>query len=70
MIFKIILPNEFWLKYKTPGALVDEVCWVDDPLFLNSIDSKNQWDIRNNKKLYWPSKNPLMAIKHFLNNVI
>ena len=69
-IFFIILPNEFWLKFPTPSKLVDEVGFVDEALHLNFSDTKNQWDVRNNKKLYWPSKNPIFYIIQFvLNNI-
>ena len=61
-IFSIILPNQFWEKFPTPSKLVDEVGFVDEALHLNFSDTKNQWDVRNNTKLYWPSLNPLFYV--------
>ena len=61
-VFGIILPDNFHKLYPTPWLLMKEVAYVDEPLFLNPSDSRNQWDIRNNKKLYWPSKNPIYFV--------
>lgn len=37
---------------------------------LNMKDPMNQWDVRNNKKLYWPDKNPVyFVIQFILNNI-
>jgi len=69
-MFAIILPNEFWLKFPTPSKLVDAIGFVDEPMYLNANDMKNQWDIRNNKKLYWPSKNPVFFVIQFIVNNI
>ena len=49
---------------------MDAIGFVDEPLFLNANDMKNQWDIRNNQKLYWPSKPPTYYFIQFLVNNI
>ena len=69
-VFKIILPDNFHKTYPTPWLLMKEVAYVDEPLFLAPGDSRNQWDIRNNKKLYWPSKNPIYFVVQFIHNNI
>ena len=69
-VFKIILPDNFPKLYPTPWELIKEACLVDEPLFLAPGDSRNQWDIRNNKKLYWPSKNPIYFVIQFIHNNI
>ena len=44
--------------------------FVDEPFFLNPADPRNTWDINNNKKLYWPSKNPIYFVIQFIHNNI
>ena len=69
-IFGIILPDEFWEKFKTPRMLMDEVAFVDVKLNLNVTDSKNLWDLEKNTKLYKPSINPMFYALEFLRNSI
>ena len=69
-MFKIILPDNFHTTFDTPWKLMKEVAYVDEPLYLAPGDSRNQWDIRNNKKLYWPSKNPIYFVIQFIHNTI
>ena len=44
---------------------MDEVGWVDEPLNLKA-NEWNEWDKRNNKKLYRKSPNPLLFVINFL----
>lgn len=40
-VFEIILPEEFWVKFKTPSKLVEEVAYVNVKLDLNFADNRN-----------------------------
>ena len=49
---------------------MEEVAFVDKKLKLNPADSKNEWDVQNNKKIYKSSINPLLYFLKFLENNI
>jgi hypothetical protein len=42
---------------------------LDKPLELKQNDL-NEWDIRNNENLYWPSPNPILFFVNYVNNNI
>jgi hypothetical protein len=44
---------------------MEEVAWVDNPLNLKE-NEWNEWDKRNNKKLYRKSPNPIIFVVNFL----
>ena len=61
-VFEIIFPEEFWLKFKTPSMLVEEVAFVNVKLDLNFTDNRNQWDFENNSKLMKDDINPIFYV--------
>ena len=63
----IILPKDFQNEFRTPEELIVCVGYVDQVLQLRPRD-ENEWEIRNNKKLFRKSPNPLVYLYNFLMN--
>ena len=65
----MMLPKSFTLTFHTPQSLIQCVGYVNTVLNLQSRD-ENEWELRNNPKLYRKKTSPAIFLVNFIMNNI
>jgi hypothetical protein len=65
----ILLPKNFIQAFPRPRDLIECVGYIDTPLALQAIE-QNEFELRNNMKLYRKKPNPIVYLFNFVMNNI